>query len=387
MMKMRAKTVRAMLLTCIAALFVLLFPFSLKFGNDGGMYATNTLTAHAASRDLIRIEQYNVDMRVRKDRRLEVREEITVAFLASGLTMFYRSLPTDGARYENFVATCPGNQDFSYHVADNPDMSGFIDVNCVGGAKKGNVWKYYITYTMEQATGAMKNSMIVDVIGFGWTVPLHNVTATVRFPDVPTSTKVYTDIFGSMTKNEVKQSWSADGKSLILTADILDRGYSGKYNETVTGGITVKFSMSKGVLKDYTALRIFTPDMWKIVLAVVLSGALSVWLYIWTCRKQEIVTVVNIKAPDEMDPMKMGKWLDGTVNGEDVTSMVYYFANKGYIKIDMTDEKNPILIRRIDDLPADTPAYEKTLFEGLFKENYSQVSVSDLSEKFYDSSE
>ena len=63
-----------------------------------------------------------------------------------------------------------------------------------------------------------------------------------------------------------------------------------------------------------------------------------------------MITVVNITAPDEMDPMKMGKWIDGAVNNEDITSMIYYFANKGYLKIDLTDEDDPKLISLLSRL-------------------------------------
>ena len=63
-------------------------------------------------------------------------------------------------------------------------------------------------------------------------------------------------------------------------------------------------------------------------------------------KKREIVTVVNIKAPDEMDPLKMGKWLDGTADSEDVTSMIFYFANQGYLDIDLSNENNPIFIKK-----------------------------------------
>ena len=96
------------------------------------------------------VEKYEVYMRVREDRKIEVSERIAVRFLDDDLTMFYRSLPTDGARYENIQASCEGNSDFYFYVADNEEGGAFIDINCVGNAHLNQLWIYDISYLMEQ---------------------------------------------------------------------------------------------------------------------------------------------------------------------------------------------------------------------------------------------
>ncbi len=345
----------------------------------------NSVSAYAASGDLIKIHKYALNMTVEKDRKIKVKEYVTVEFLSSGLSMFYRSLPMDGARYSNIVAACEGNDAFDYYVEDNPDDSGYIDINCVGNADRGNIWTYDISYTMEQGADTNKNGMIIDVVGFGWTVPLHNVEVAVHLPDVVEDYDVHLDIHGSATSNEVTHSLSADGKSVYMWADVLHRAYSSKYQETVTGGITLEFTLGEGALDSYVATRIFTEDMWKIALGVVGALGLALLIRAFAKGQAEMVTVVNIKAPDEMDPMKMGKWLDGTVDDEDVTSMIYYFANKGYLRIDMSDEDDPVLIKCVDGLPASATPYEKTLFNGLFvKASGSSVRISEAAGEFYD---
>ena len=374
--------------TCLFALiFLLLFlPFS---ANGIGRYALNSLSARAESEDLIKIEAYSVDMTVYKDRKIEVKESITVTFLDYGLSMYYRSLPTDGARYSNIVASCEGNEAFSYHVADNPDVDGFIDINCVGAADYGKTWTYDISYTMEQGADTVENGMTIDVVGFGWTVPLHNVTATVRLPESLVSYDVYTDIFGTQTQNEVRKSVSGDGKTITLQADVLERYYSEKYYEYVTSGITLEFTLPEGVLEGYVETRMFTEDIGNILLGACLTCLAAAALLIFTHNKREIVTVVNVNPPEGMDPMKMGKFLDGVVNQEDATAMIYYFANKGYLRIDMTLEEDPELVSCVRSLPSDAPVYEKTLFDGIFKKgnslgSFKAVRVSECAESFYE---
>lgn len=361
---MKAKIFTRIKRVC-AWLFALAFilPF---FCFGWGRYALNTFSASAASGDYIAIKQYKAEMTVGENRRIAVKESITVEFLRAGLTMFYRSLPTDGARYSQITASCAGNEAFTYHVADNPDDDGFIDINCVGNAALGNVWTYELSYTMEQGVDTNPDGMIIDVVGFGWTVPLHDVSVTVYLPTTPTEYQIYTDIFGSGTQNEATCQLSADGKTLHIYADILNCGYSQKYDEYVTGGITLQFTLPKGVLDGYAATRIFTEDIWKIVLGALGAVALAFGVFTLTHKKRALITVVNIKAPDEMDPMKMGKWLDGAVNDEDITSMIYYFANKGYLRIDFSNEDDPKLIACVQALPNTEPEYQRTLFAGLF---------------------
>ena len=357
------------------------------FTNVGGRYALSSVSARADNDDLIRINSYNVEMIVQENRKIDVVESIRVEFLARGLSMFYRSFPTDGARYSNMKATCEGNSDFSYYVADNPDEEGFFDVNCVGGVSQGVSWTYVISYTMEQGTSeGGTEGMILDVIGFGWTVPLNNVNVIMHFPERAEIRKVHTDVFGSATNNQVQQALSTDGKTLNLTSDRLNMVYSERYEEYVTGGITVEFTLPKGTLESYTSIRMFTEDMWKILLACLIVVGVGILLHAFLHTKRELVTVVNVKAPDGMDPMKMGKILDGSVDNEDVTSMIYYFANKGYLRIDLSNEMNeedPLLIPCVRELPSDAPIYEKTLFKGLFKKNAS-ARVSELVGGFYD---
>ncbi|MBQ7323875.1 MAG: DUF2207 domain-containing protein [Clostridia bacterium] len=366
----------------VCALFCLVAMLSI-FQNGAPMSALSVVSAQAYAHDLIEIQAYDVDMTIQKNRTIDVKESIRVQFLASGLTMFYRSLPMEGARYSNITASCPGNPDFDYYVEDNPDVDGFFDVNCVGGAEKGNVWTYEITYTMEQGTPkGPKEGMILDVIGFGWTVPLHNVSATLHFPERAEIVGVYSDIFGENTENQVSQTTSSDGKTLTLTAEMLDLGYSDAYDEVVAGGLTVEFTLPEGTLESYTSIRMFTEDIWKIALACLGVVGIAVLLHIFTHNKREMITVVNVKAPEEMDPMKMGKLLDGSVDNEDVTSMIYYFADKGYLQIDLTDEEDPLLIPCVGELPTDAPIYEKTLFNGLFKKG--SAHVSELVGNFYD---
>ena len=379
---MKRKT-KKRFIACICTLVILLVSLFLPLKQS-------TLTASAQVRynDYIHIQKYDVDMTINEDRTVQVKERINVEFLKKGLTTFYRSLPKESARYYDIFAACNDGKEFSYTVENNPDNGAFIDINCIGAAEKGNIRTYDIAFTMQNGLGAgtKRNGMIIDVIPFGFTVDLHEVSATVRFPFPVTeeSCLLYSG-YGSETEDTtLNKSISPDGKTLTFSADVLPLAYSERFDEHVAKGVTVDFTFIDGKFQSYTAVRLFTDGTWKILLIGGVCIALAVLALIFTRQKRDIVTTVNLTAPDKMDPMKMGKLLDGTVDNEDVTSMIYYFAHQGYLTIDLQDQNNPELTKRVEELPSTAAPHERTLFNGLFKEGDS-VRVTDLQYKFFES--
>ncbi len=334
------------------------------------------------------VEKYDADVTVNKDRTVDFHERITVRFteyLPASATTYYRSLPVNGGdRYFDISAKCGGNGAFSYKVADNPDIDGFIDINCKGGVRSGNQWTYEFFYTMLPERSYGKDGMILDVVGFGSSVAMHNVDVTVRLPAAYEYAEVYSNGFGKKGNAYVDGSWAQGGAKTVVSlhADKLPLKYNAEYRETMSVGITFAFKLPKGVLQSYSSTRI-TGSVWAVLGmgALVIAAAIAITLY---CRRQkEIVRVVNIKAPQQIDPLRMGKLIDGTVDNEDITSMIYWFAAKGYLVIDMTVEEDPIF-RKNNEIPDSAPSYQKALFNGLFKRG-NEVHASQLSNRYYTS--
>ncbi len=384
-MKFTYKTTRrliikaAMFLLALACLF-----FAVIAPNSGGRYEVN-----AASGDAIAIKKLHATYTVNEDRTVDVVENIRVEFLQNGLTMFYHALPKENTRYTNVSATCAGNDEFSFYVADNPDLSGFLDINCVGGTKKGKTWEYTICYTMQHYGAASRDGMIIDLVGLGSSVPIYDVEVTVRFPKNSTlGYTVYSGTYGADTNAANVQVAQPDATTLILTAKKLNRVYQPQFDEYMAEGITLDFTLGDGVLKSPAAVNSFTENGWWIALICAVVSAVGVLMATMLPKREEIITSVNVSAPDEMDPMLMGKRLDGIIDNEDVTSMLYYFADKQYLHIDLTDEKDPLLIRKVAKLPDSEPVHAHTLFNGLFKnadEEDASVAVSKLKGNFYES--
>lgn len=368
-----------------AVLFVAVF-FAL-FGSR--LAPSPSITASAASGDLFSIEKYDAEVTVNRDRTVEFHESVTVRFadrLPSGMSTYYRSLPIgEGDRYFDVSAKCEGNDEFSFSVADNPDVDGFIDVNCKGGVASRKTWTYEFFYTLLPKAKSGGNGMILDVVGFGTGVEIHDVDITVRFPAECLLANVYSSANGGKGNDYVTKTLAEDKKSIRLQADELPVRYNSKFGEMMAVGITLEFELAKGALKSYASTRV-TGSVWAVVLVGLFAVAAAVGLLVLFRKKQDIVRVVNLKPPKGMDPLKMGKLIDGAIDDEDITSMIYWFASKGYLKIDLSDEDDPVLERTDKELDENAPSYQRVLLEGLFDDE-KRKAASDLKNKFYASAD
>lgn len=345
------------------------------------MYA---LKASASSYyDVMSIEKYEVIATIREDRQIEFKETITMRANKNG-SVFTRSLPMEKDRYYDIVANCLDSDNFYYYITTD-ENDYYLQIECETPVEKGESKTYEFSYFMEIGSNDTQDNLLLDIIGYGWGVPLNNVDITVHFP-APVYEKdiaIYSGGYGANGNNAgVTYAFSHDNRSLSMHADKLDVVYNLQFQESMAQGITLQVQFEQGVLASYAKTRALTKEMGKIAVGGIVILILSAVVAIVFRKKPQIVQVVNIKAPDEMDPMSMGKYLDGMLDKEDITSMIYYFAHKGYLSISLQDQQNPVLMKKVEALPATASVHEKTLFTGLFKSG-DTVRVEDLKEKFF----
>ena len=90
---------------------------------------------------------------------------------------------------------------------------------------------------------------------------------------------------------------------------------------------------------------------------------------------------VEFNAPEGMTPAEVGYIIDGSVDNRDVTSLLIYWADKGYLTL-TEQEKEDILITKVKDISPDAKEFEQTMFAALFNGRDS-VKVSGLKNTFY----
>lgn len=385
---------KRVLLALFAVIVALFYPFV------GGMSALNGeaevseaavssgvdshgVTPAAYSSEPCTVHYFKVEATVNEDRTIDFTEEISFTMnVTPSSGIFYRSLPTEGDRFLNITAVGVHNPDFSYRIIDNPEVDGFIDIECHGGVYEGETLTYRFTYTMETYfSGIEENGMIIDFIGGGWPFTLNNVDVKINFPNWLETYAVYSSSFGTAS-NDYVEVIDERFDVLHLHADTLPLTHSefGYY----AAPVTVEFMLTEGTLIPESEQAFASPTLLPTALIAIIMAVVSIVLAVLFNGKKPILsTVVGFTAPDGMDPMELGYVLDGVIDTDDVTSMIYYFASKGYLHISMRDNEVVLTRKRMCSLPDEESAHAKALFEGLFDDGREQTEISDLQNSFY----
>ncbi|MCI8369668.1 MAG: DUF2207 domain-containing protein [Clostridia bacterium] len=319
-------------------------------------------------------EKFNITFDVKSNRELHVTEELTVHFTGYYSTGFMRDIPVNGGELVKDVRvteiTDGKEVSVPYSVYDYTDDNAvnYITADIGSSSNKTNkVFTYKLTYRycLTKAQEG-KNVLAINAIG-AQDRRVESAEVTFILPDG------YLD--GTYVAGQVNSTDSQPLKSKVIDGKTVVgvNGIELAYNE----GITFNLNFKDGALSTY---KDYTPYYFVIAgIAVILLMLAAKVLFF---NKDKVVPVVNFEAPEKMNPLMMGKLIDGVIDSEDVTSMLFYWADKGYIKIDLTNENDPTLIRIMQNLPDETPRYEKDLYAGLFASGDS-VKTSSLKNRFY----
>ncbi|MDE7464310.1 MAG: DUF2207 domain-containing protein, partial [Clostridiales bacterium] len=228
-------------------------------------------------------------------------------------------------------------------------------------------------------------------VGQGWTCVSENVKVTMTFPAAPDFGAG--DDYGVWVAGDKTSDveWSNDGKTLTVKAASLD----------AFEGIEMAYKMPDGTLKDYNG----TEYLWAIIIGIILL-VLTLVFQLFVAKNKPLTPIVDYYPPrvgggDEDDyfdppgthklkirrmlPVQMGKIIDDSCSGSDVTSLIFYWASNGFLSIEERDG-NTYLIKE-HELDSIT-AYEAKLFNRLFAraavnaDGKPEVSVESLSGSF-----
>ena len=95
-------------------------------------------------------------------------------------------------------------------------------------------------------------------------------------------------------------------------------------------------------------------------------------------RDEPFVPVVRFEPPTDLSPLEVGYLFDGTVDMKDLSSMLFYWADLGYIQIEELGKKDYRIIK-LKDLVSDKE-HERRLFNAFFKRgDGTSVDLKNLS--------
>jgi uncharacterized membrane protein YgcG len=343
------------------------------------------LTGFTFSQSL-EINSMSIEMNVYENNSIQIVEEINTVFYDRNKHGIFRDLPKrtyfgKPIKYENIsVEGAPykieTSGDFLRIRIGDPDK--FVD----------ETESYTINYLL--TIGDDRNSdldeLYFNIIGPDWEIPISNIDFNIEMPKAFDESKVnFTsgNVGNTTTSNNL--DYQINGLEII-----------GKFNGTLFPGqaLTIALPLPEGYFdveeetNIYERIKLFYPVFF------ILLFALGIFVKLKYGKNNELFPTVEFYPPNDLSPAEIGYLYDYQVDPYDLTSMLVYWASKGYIKIIEKEEKKGIIFKKdvshiylekVRDLPNTVKSFELTFFNELF-DGYAVNNVVDteiLENTFY----
>ena len=341
----------------------------------------NTNSAPLDASSDYQITNYQVEIDVSQDNYLLINEQITAHFSVGTKHGIFRAVPQtsevlkldengkiesrDKMRFNlevvnsNYPYETSLEGDFNYIRLGNPDV--YISQNT--SKTYDFSYKLYI-----DSRYANYNQFYFNVLGNMWDTTIDNFSAKINFEKTVENidTKVFFGKYGST--EQLNFLWINEGKTLSLEKNDLNVGE----------GITIFIPFEGQYFKTQ-----FVNWIDFIVLALIaLFAVICFILYAKGSNKTLCVPVVQFTLKNKFTPADVGYLVDKKVNNHDIASLIIFWADAGYLKIQEEDDKT-YLVRTAKKV-GKMKLYEKMLFEEAFKAENEKVEISEIGSRWKD---
>ncbi len=337
------------------------------------------------------IDKYDVNIVVNENNSLDITETITAYFNVAKHGI-YRKIPLknkiirlDGTTSTNRAKISNLSVDNMYDISKS---NGTYNIQ-IGDADKTITGKqtYTIKYNYNIGKDPIKNydEFYYNIIGDEWDTVIGNVTFSITMPKQFDSSKLG---FSSGTKG------STTNNNIIYNVN--NNTITGSYNGILNPGeaLTIRAELPEGYFAKATSNVTVQDYIIYIVPIIGLIASIVLWLIYG--RNDKIVETVEFYPPEGFNSLEVGFLYKGKADNTDVTSLLIYLANKGYIQITETNKKalfsnsQDFKITKLKDYDGNN-INERLFLQNLFNASsiigvniqQDQVSLSELYNNFY----
>ena len=350
---------------------------------------------YTIAQEAFTIKHYNIELKINKDASLDFTETIDVHFTSSrhginrSIRFKYpvRQLTTDVEVAKRQLT----DKNFTRLIIENIEVPGnkfsiakrgnYKDIK-IGSADKyvnGNQ-RYVIKYRVLNGINFFKNhsELYYNLVADEWPVRIDTVTFAVQLPEALKDSPEYfvaTGVTGSKENNTISK-WSE--KQIF-------------YGNTISSlqpheGLTIGIIFPKHFLKE-TDYR-FRQIWWLSIPFFVFLLMHQIWTR-W--GKDEKVTVqTEFYPPENISPSISGYVIDDKLDQRDLTALIPYWGAGGFLQVHEIEKSSFIGLlkskdyefKKLKELPSNAFIFEKTLFNGIFKNGIS-VKLSNLKNVLY----
>lgn len=352
--------------------------YQLEVNTDGAYYSSTMLTPSKVSDyyyyDYV-LDKYDINIKINEDNTFDVVETITAYFKKPKHGIF-RTIPLT-----NKITRLDGSKSTNRAIITNLSVNSKYKVSRENGNYKvqiGDANKtltgeqtYVIKYTYNLGKDKIKDydELYYNIIGSEWDTVIGNITFTITMPK---------DFDSSKLGFSSGSTGSTDNSNIKYT--VSNNVISGKYNNILgkNEALTVRCELPDGYFSK--AKDIIDPIIYIEFIIPLLFLLISFYLWCKFGKDDKVIETVEFYPPEDFNSLEVGFLYKGYANNKDVTSLLIYLANKGYIKITET-EKKVLLFKNKDFKITKLKEYdgnninEKLFLKGLFLKQSSIISL------------
>ena len=337
----------------------------------------------AEAREGFIIKNYEIILDVRDDHSILITETIDMDYQLS-LHGFYRTIPL--RTHFDTQAKINELKLLSGHIFATSQQGNIYEIkignpNTYAQAQE----KYIIQYRFHLGDDQRQDldELYYNLIGTDWNTSIEQVQFQINMPH---------DFDPTLLSFTYGLSFSQESEAVTYTVE--GQKISGQMNRALEPyeALTVALPLPQGYFStmpqniDYIAiLSQFAPFFYAII--TILGGL----LWFRKGRNQEVIPTVEFYPPPGLTSADIGYIFDNQVDTHDITSLILYWASKGYLSIEETTEKilmfqqSSFTFTKLRELEDTAKSYEKRMFSDLFNVygNGKQVTDEGLKNKFY----
>lgn len=281
------------------------------------------------------IDKYDINIIVNENNTFDITETITAYFNVSKHGIF-RTIPLKNTITRLDGTTSTNRTQVTNVSVDNEYTTSRENGNYklkIGSASRTltGEQKYVIkyTYNLGKDPGKDYDELYYNIIGNEWDTVIGNVTFSITMPKEFDSSKLgfSSGTTGSTDNSKVK--YNVSGNKI-----------TGSYNGILGAGeaLTVRCELPEGYFVG-TGLT-FNLMNYIFYLFPILFLVIALLLWYKYGRDDQVVETVEFYPPQGFNSVEVGFLYKGKAENQDVTSLLIYLANQGYIKIAETEEKS-----------------------------------------------
>lgn len=330
------------------------------------------------------IEAYDIKMVVNENNTFDITETITANFdvqkhgIIRKIPLRNKIIRLDGTSSSNRAEITNISVDNNYSVSKS---NGMYNIQ-IGDPDKTLMGKqtYVIKYTYNIGKDPINgyDELYYNIIGNEWDTVIDNLTFSITMPKDFDASKLGFSYGNEGSTESEKAQYTVNGNQITGSYDgILNPGEA----------FTVRCELPEGYFVGAKNPTNNTDYLMFVVPAISLIISFILWLLFG--RDKKTVETVEFYPPQGFNSLEVGFIYKGKADKTDVTSLLIYLADKGYIQISETEEKflfsssKGFKITKLKEYDGNN-VNERLFLEGLFKKsNYNEVTLSELYNNFY----